>query len=149
MIVRKTYYPNAEDVSRDWVLVDADGENLGRLATQIATLILGKHKPQFTPGVDVGDYVVVINAEGVEVTGKKLDEKIYYRETGYQSGLKQITLRNQLAKNPERVIEHAVYGMLPHNRFGKKLRKKLKVYAGPDHPHQAQQPKPVDEVLSI
>lgn len=147
--MRKTYYPNAEDVSRDWVLVDADGENLGRLATQIATLILGKHKPQFTPGVDVGDYVVVINAEGVEVTGKKLDEKIYYRETGYQSGLKQITLRNQLAKNPERVIEHAVYGMLPHNRFGKKLRKKLKVYAGPDHPHQAQQPKPVDEVLSI
>lgn len=147
MIVRKTYYPNAEDVSRDWVLVDADGENLGRLATQIATLILGKHKPQFTPGVDVGDYVVVVNAEGVEVTGKKLDEKMYYRESGYQSGLKQITLRDQLKKNPERVIEHAVYGMLPHNRFGKKLRKKLKVYAGPDHPHQAQQPKPMDEVL--
>ncbi len=145
--MRKTYYPNAEDVSRDWVLVDADGENLGRLATQIATLILGKHKPQFTPGVDVGDYVVVVNAEGVEVTGKKLDEKMYYRESGYQSGLKQITLRDQLKKNPERVIEHAVYGMLPHNRFGKKLRKKLKVYAGPDHPHQAQQPKPMDEVL--
>ncbi len=148
MIVRKTYYPNAEDISREWVLVDADGENLGRLATQIATLILGKHKPQFTPGVDVGDFVVVINAENVEVTGKKLDDKIYYRESGYQSGLKQITLRDQLAKNPERVIEHAVYGMLPHNRFGKKLRKKLKVYAGPDHPHQAQRPKPVDEVLS-
>ncbi|MFO8035959.1 MAG: 50S ribosomal protein L13 [Anaerolineales bacterium] len=146
--MRKTYYPNAEDISREWVLVDADGENLGRLATQIATLILGKHKPQFTPGVDVGDFVVVINAENVEVTGKKLDDKIYYRESGYQSGLKQITLRDQLAKNPERVIEHAVYGMLPHNRFGKKLRKKLKVYAGPDHPHQAQRPKPVDEVLS-
>lgn len=146
--MRKTYYPNAENVSNDWVLVDAQGENLGRLATQIATLILGKHKPQFTPGVDVGDYVIVVNAGGVEVTGKKLDDKMYYRESGYQSGLKQISLRNLLEKNPERVIEHAVYGMLPHNRFGRKLRKKLKVYAGADHPHQAQKPKPVDEVLS-
>ncbi len=145
--MRKTYYPNAENVSNDWVVVNAQGENLGRLATQIATLILGKHKPQFTPGVDVGDYVIVVNAEGVEVTGKKLDGKMYYRESGYQSGLKQISLRNLLEKNPERVIEHAVYGMLPHNRFGRKLRKKLKVYAGPDHPHQAQKPKPVDEVL--
>jgi len=148
MIVRKTYYPNADKVSKEWVLVDADGENLGRLATKISTLILGKHKPQFTPGVDVGDHVIVINAEGVKVTGKKLDQKMYYRESGYQSGLKQITLRDQLEKKPERVIEHAVYGMLPHNRFGRKLRKKLKVYAGPDHPHQAQQPKPIEEVLS-
>ncbi|MBS3749897.1 MAG: 50S ribosomal protein L13 [Anaerolineales bacterium] len=148
MIVRKTYYPNADNVSKEWVLVDADGENLGRLATKISTLILGKHKPQFTPGVDVGDHVIVINAKGVKVTGKKLDQKIYYRESGYQSGLKQITLRDQLEKKPERVIEHAVYGMLPHNRFGRKLRKKLKVYAGPDHPHQAQQPKPIEEVLS-
>jgi large subunit ribosomal protein L13 len=148
MIVRKTYYPNADKVSKEWVLVDADGENLGRLATKISTLILGKHKPQFTPGVDVGDHVIVINAGGVKVTGKKLDQKMYYRESGYQSGLKQITLRDQLEKKPERVIEHAVYGMLPHNRFGRKLRKKLKVYAGPDHPHQAQQPKPIEEVLS-
>jgi len=146
--VRKTYYPNADNVSKEWVLVDADGENLGRLATKISTLILGKHKPQFTPGVDVGDHVIVINAEGVKVTGKKLDQKMYYRESGYQSGLKQITLRDQLKKKPERVVEHAVYGMLPHNRFGRKLRKKLKVYAGPDHPHQAQQPKPIEEVLS-
>lgn len=146
--MRKTYYPNADNVSKEWVLVDADGENLGRLATKISTLILGKHKPQFTPGVDVGDHVIVINAECVKVTGKKLDQKIYYRESGYQSGLKQITLRDQLEKKPERVIEHAVYGMLPHNRFGRKLRKKLKVYAGPDHPHQAQQPKPIEEVLS-
>lgn len=146
--MRKTYYPNADNVSKEWVLVDADGENLGRLATKISTLILGKHKPQFTPGVDVGDHVIVINAEGVKVTGKKLDQKMYYRESGYQSGLKQITLRDQLKKKPERVVEHAVYGMLPHNRFGRKLRKKLKVYAGPDHPHQAQQPKPIEEVLS-
>lgn len=145
--MRKTYYPNAENIPNDWVLVDAQGKNLGRLATQIATLILGKHKPQFTPGVDVGDYVIVINAEGVEVTGKKLDKKMYYRESGYQSGLKEINLRDQLKKKPERVIERAVYGMLPHNRFGRKLRKKLKVYAGPDHPHQAQKPKPVDEVM--
>lgn len=145
--MEKTYYPKKEDVSRDWVLVDAQGENLGRLATQIATLILGKHKPQYTPGVDVGDFVVVINADQVEVTGKKLDEKFYYRESGYQSGLKKMTLRQMLDTRPERVVEHAVRGMLPHNRFGRKLRKKLRVYAGSDHPHQAQKPKPIDEVL--
>lgn len=145
--MEKTYYPKKEDVSRDWVLVDAQGENLGRLATQIATLILGKHKPQYTPGVDVGDFVVVINADQVEVTGKKLDEKFYYRESGYQSGLKKMTLRQMLDTRPERVVEHAVRGMLPHNRFGRKLRKKLRVYVGSDHPHQAQKPKPIDEVL--
>ena len=145
--MKKTYFPKPDDIEREWVLVDAEGENLGRLSSQIAALILGKHKPEFTPGVDMGDYVVVVNAEKVEVTGKKLDKKIYYRESGYQSGLKQITLRNLLDKNPERVVQHAVRGMLPHNRLGRKLRKKLKVYAGPDHPHQAQQPKPVSEVL--
>lgn len=95
----------------------------------------------------MGDFVVVINAEKIQVTGKKLDDKMYYRESGYQSGLKQISLRNQLEKHPERVIEHAVRGMLPHNRFGRKIRKKLKVYAGPDHPHHAQKPRPISEVL--
>lgn len=145
--MKKTYFPKPDDIDREWVLVDADGQNLGRLSSKIAALILGKHKPEFTPGVDMGDYVVVVNAEKVEVTGKKLDKKIYYRESGYQSGLKQITLRNLLDKNPERVVQHAVRGMLPHNRLGRKLRKKLKVYAGPDHPHQAQKPKPVSDVL--
>jgi len=147
--VKKTYYPTPEDISREWVLVDAAGKNLGRLSSDIATLIIGKHKPEYTPGVDLGDYVVVVNAEKIQVTGKKLDDKIYYRESGYQSGLKAITLRNQLEKKPERVIEHAVRGMLPHNRFGRKLRKKLKVYAGSEHPHQAQKPKPISEVLPL
>lgn len=145
--MKKTFYPKPDDVSHDWVLVDAKDQNLGRLASQIASLILGKHKPTFTPGVNMGDFVVVVNAEHVVVTGKKLDQKIYFRNTGYPSGLRQITLRDQLATKPERVIEHAVKGMLPHNRLGRRLRKKLKVYAGPEHPHQAQKPKPIDEVL--
>ncbi len=144
--MKKTFYPKAEDISRKWVLVDAKGRNLGRLATEISALILGKRKPEFTPGVDVGDFVVVINAEQIQVTGKKMDNKYYYRESKYQGGLKKITLRNQLEKRPEYVIEHAVKGMLPHNRLGRKLNKKLKVYAGPIHPHQAQKPIPVEEL---
>lgn len=145
--MKKTYFPKQDDISRDWVLVDAEGQNLGRLSSEIATVILGKHKASFTPGVDMGDFVVVINAEKVQVTGKKLDDKMYYRESKYQGGLKKVSLRNQLEKHPERVIEHAVRGMLPHTRLGRKLRKKLKVYAGPEHPHQAQKPKPISEVL--
>jgi large subunit ribosomal protein L13 len=144
--VKKTFYPKAEDITRNWVLVDAKGQNLGRLATGIAQLIIGKHKPEYTPGVDVGDFVVVINAEKIEVTGKKMDDKYYYRVSGYQGGLKQINLRNQLEKRPEFVIEHAVKGMIPHNRLGRKLIKKLKVYAGTEHPHQAQKPVPVKEL---
>ena len=144
--MKKTFYPKAEDISRKWVLVDAKGRNLGRLATEISALILGKHKPEFTPGVDVGDFVVVVNAEQIQVTGKKMDDKYYYRESKYQGGLKKINLRNQLEKRPEYVIEHAVKGMLPHNRLGRKLNKKLKVYAGPNHPHQAQKPIPVEEL---
>lgn len=143
----KTYYPKPEDIQRDWVLVDANDQNLGRLATQIATLLLGKHKPGFTPGVDMGDYVIVTNAERITVTGNKLDDKMYYRHSRYPGGLKSANLRTMLARNPERVIQKAVWGMLPHNRMGRKLLGKLKVYTGPDHPHQAQQPKPVDEVL--
>lgn len=144
--MKKTFYPKEEDISRKWVLVDAKGKNLGRLSTEISRLILGKHKPEYTPGVDVGDFVVVINAEQIVVTGNKMDDKYYYRETKYQGGLKKITLKNQLAKRPEFVIEHAVKGMLPHNRMGRKLIKKLKVYSGVKHPHQAQKPVPVEEI---
>ena len=147
MIVKKTYYPKADEISRDWVLVDAKGQNLGRLASKIATIMLGKHKPKFTPGVDMGDFVVVINAEQIEVTGKKLDQKMYYRHSGYPGGLKEINLRDLLATHPDRVIKYAVKGMLPHNRLGRRLRKKLRVYVGPEHPHQGQKPKPIEEVL--
>jgi len=142
--VQKTYIPKAEDVARDWYIIDADGQNLGRLASKIATVILGKHKPNYTPGVNTGDYVIVINAELITVTGSKLDDKYYYRHSGYPGGFKQISLRDQLAKHPRRVVESAVKGMLPHNRFGRKLIKKLKVYAGQNHPHEAQQPKPLE-----
>jgi large subunit ribosomal protein L13 len=139
--VEKTYYPKAGEITREWVLVDANGENLGRLATKIASLLLGKHKPSFTPGVEMGDYVIVVNAERIQVTGNKLDDKFYYRHSQYPGGLKSVSLRQQLEKHPDRVIQSAVWGMLPHNKFGRKILKNLKVYAGPDHPHGAQQPK--------
>lgn len=142
--MEKTYVPKSGDLSQDWLLVDANDQNLGRLATRIASLLLGKHKPNFTPGVEVGDFVVVVNAERVRVTGNKLDEKIYYRHSNYPGGLKEISLRQQLAKHPDRVLRSAVWGMLPHNKLGRKLIKNLKIYAGPDHPHAAQQPKVVD-----
>ena len=116
--MKKTFYPKSEDITRKWVLVDAKGKNLGRLSTVISKLILGKHKPEYTPGVDTGDFVVVINAEKIVVTGKKMDDKYYYRESKYQGGLKKINLRNQLEKRPEYVIEHAVKGMLPHTPPG-------------------------------
>jgi large subunit ribosomal protein L13 len=141
--VQKTYYPKAGEVSREWYAVDAAGQNLGRLATRIARALIGKDKPQFTPGVDVGDFVVVYNAEKVAVTGKKLDDKLYYRASGYPGGLKPITLRRLLARHPERVVRSAVWGMLPHNRRGRELLRKLKVYAGPNHPHEAQKPRPL------
>jgi large subunit ribosomal protein L13 len=141
--VQKTYYPKQSDLTSAWYVVDAQGQNLGRLATRIARTLLGKGKPQFTPGVDVGDHVIVINAEKIAVTGKKLDEKIYYRHSGYPGGLKEITLREQLKRHPDRVIRAAVKGMLPKNRYGRKLLKKLKIYAGPKHGHAAQKPKPL------
>jgi len=141
--VQKTYHPKAKDLNHSWYLVDADGENLGRLSTYISKLLLGKGKPEFTPGVDTGDFVIVINAEKIKVTGNRLDQKFYYRHSGYPGGLKKISLRDQLVKFPERVITSAVKGMIPHNRYGRKLMKKLKVYAGPDHPHQAQEPEPI------
>ncbi len=123
-------------------MVDATGMTLGRLATQIATVLKGKHKPIYTPSMDCGDYVVVINADKVRVTGRKMDQKVYYHFSGYPGGLKEHTLRDQLADHPDRVIQAAVRGMLPHNRLGRQLIKKLKIYAGAEHPHAAQQPKP-------
>jgi large subunit ribosomal protein L13 len=141
--VQKTYYPKPDEISREWVVVDADGKNLGRLASRIARILLGKDKPQFTPGVDVGDFVIVINAEKIAVTGRRLDQKMYYRHSGYPGGLKKINLRDQLAKHPDRVIRSAVWGMIPHNRYGRKLMRKIRIYAGPDHPHSAQQPKTI------
>lgn len=136
----KTYSAKAEDVQRNWYVVDAQGKTLGRLASQIASILRGKHKSIYTPHVDCGDHVIVVNAAKVWTTGRKLDQKIYYRHSGYPGGLKQITLRDQLRKFPERVIEHAVKGMLPKNRLGRKMYKKLKVYRGPNHPHEAQKP---------
>jgi large subunit ribosomal protein L13 len=143
MSVDKTYIPKASEITQEWILVDAEGQNLGRLATQIASILLGKNKPSFTPGMDTGDFVVAINCERVTVTGKKMEEKIYYRHSGYPSGLSAISLRQQLQKHPERVLRAAVWGMLPHNKYGRQIIKKLKIYAGPDHPHAAQQPKPL------
>ncbi len=137
----KTYTVRAEDIEREWLLVNAEGKTLGRLASEIAQVLRGKHKPIYTPHLDCGDYVIVVNAEKVRVTGRKLDQKMYYRHTGYPGGIKSISLRNQLQKHPERVLQAAVRGMLPKNRLGRKMLKKLKVYAGDSHPHQAQQPK--------
>jgi len=139
--VQKTYYPKPSEITHEWYVIDAAGQNLGRLASRIARVIQGKDKPQYTPGVDVGDYIVVINAEKITVTGKKLDQKNYVRHSGYPGGLTTINLRDQLAKHPERVLHAAVWGMIPHNSHGRKLIKKLKVYAGSEHPHEAQQPK--------
>jgi len=141
--VEKTYYPKASEINQEWVLVDANDQNLGRLATLIASILLGKNKPTFTPGVDVGDFVVVINGERVRVTGRKMEEKTYYKHSQYPGGIKSISLRHQLAKHPDRVIRSAVWGMLPHNKYGRQVIKKLKVYAGSEHPHAAQQPKPL------
>ncbi len=140
----RTYSATARDAeeSREWFVVDAAGQNLGRLATQIASVLKGKHKPIYTPGMDCGDFVIVVNADKISVTGGKLDDKMYYRFSGYPSGLAEISLRDQLKNHPERVIQAAVLGMLNRNRQRRQLIKKLKVYAGPEHPHQAQQPKP-------
>ncbi len=143
----KSYYPKAADIERKWLVVDAEGQNLGRLATKVASLLLGKHKPSFTPGVDLGDYVIVINAQKVTVTGTKTSTKLttkkYYHHSGYPGGLKSVSLRDQLQNRPDRVIRAAVWGMLPHNRMGRHILKNLKVYAGAEHPHEAQKPQQV------
>lgn len=142
--MEKTYVTKNEDVQREWYVVDASGQTLGRLVTGVARVLIGKHKPVYSPSVDAGDYVIVINAEKIRVTGRKLDQKFYYRFSGYPGGLKEISLRDQLKKHPTRVIEHAVRGMLPRNRLGRRMLKKLKVYAGSEHPHAAQQPKALE-----
>ncbi|MDX1688022.1 MAG: 50S ribosomal protein L13 [Candidatus Promineifilaceae bacterium] len=140
----KTYWTKEEDVERKWFVVDAEGETLGRLASRIATILRGKHKPIYNPAVDTGDYVIVVNAEKIHTTGRRLDQKKYYRHSGYTGSMKERTLREMLEKHPDRVIEKAVRGMLPKNVLGRKMIRKLKVYAGPDHPHQAQQPEPLE-----
>ena len=132
------------EVRREWYLVDAEGKTLGRLASEIARRLKGKHKPIFTPHVDTGDYIVVVNAEKITVTGNKLKDKMYHHHTGYIGNLKSISLEKQLQKAPERVIETAVRGMLPRNPLGRAMMKKLRIFAGPEHNHQAQQPKPLE-----
>jgi large subunit ribosomal protein L13 len=140
MAVDKTFVTKLEDIKREWFVVDAEGQSLGRLSSKIAAVLRGKHKPIFTPGLDTGDFVIVVNAAKVTVTGNKLTEKFYYRYSGYPGGLTGISLRDQLARHPDRVIEHAVWGMLPHNKLGKAMLKKLKVYGGAEHPHAVQKP---------
>lgn len=136
----KTYMANSETVDRKWFVVDAEGKTLGRLASEIATVLRGKHKPTFTPHVDTGDHVIVVNAEKIRLTGRKLHEKLYYRHTGYAGGIKVHTAGQLLDKHPERVVKLAVQGMLPHGKLGRKMIRKLRVYKGPAHPHEAQQP---------
>ena len=136
----KTYMATPESINRKWYVVDASGYTLGRLASEIAKVLRGKNKPEFTPHVDTGDYVIVINAEKIKVTGKKLDQKVYYKHSDYVGGMKEATLREKLAKKPEEVIELAVKGMLPKGPLGRDMYRKLFVYAGPEHKHAAQQP---------
>ena len=139
-----TFTAKPETVVQDWYLVDATDKVLGRLATQIATRLRGKHKPEYTPHVDTGDHIVIVNAAKIRVTGDKINQKKYYRHTGYPGGIKETALSDELENNPERVIERAVKGMLPKNSLGRAMFRKLRVYAGPDHSHQAQQPKALE-----
>jgi large subunit ribosomal protein L13 len=140
----KTYSAKPGEITREWYLVDAEGKTLGRLATQIADTLRGKRKPQYTPHVDTGDFVIVVNAEKIQVTGNKLDQKRYYRHSGYPGGLRSRTLREQLERRPTEVLRVAVKGMLPKNRLARQQITKLKIYAGPEHPHEAQNPKPLE-----
>jgi large subunit ribosomal protein L13 len=140
----KTYVANPETRERNWLVVDADGQTLGRLSTQIADALRGKRKPEYTPHVDTGDFVVVINCEKVVVTGSKRTQKRYYRHSGYPGGLRSRTFDEMIERKPDEVIRHAVKGMLPRNRLARKQLTKLKIYAGPEHPHQAQMPKPME-----
>ncbi|NMA95712.1 MAG: 50S ribosomal protein L13 [Clostridiales bacterium] len=140
----KSYMAKASEVERKWYVVDATGKTLGRMASQIAHILRGKHKPIYTPHVDTGDFVIVVNADKIEVTGNKRSQKMYRRHSGYPGGLKSISLGEMMDKHPTRAISYAVKGMLPHNRLGRAMLKKLKVYAGPDHPHEAQMPEELE-----
>jgi large subunit ribosomal protein L13 len=142
----RTFTEKQAEVEREWYVVDAEGETLGRLASRVAPILKGKHKPTYTPYLDCGDFVIIINAEKVRVTGRKLDQVFYHHHSGYPGGLRSVSLREQLDKHPERVLQAAVRGMLPKNKLGRRMIKKLKVYAGDAHPHQAQQPKPLELV---
>lgn len=140
----RTYSPKPDDITRQWHVIDAADVVLGRLATQVATLLRGKHKPIYAPHADTGDFVIIVNADKVALTGNKRRDKVVYRHSGYPGGIKAIGYERMLSRHPARVVEMAVRGMLPHNRLGRKQIKKLKVYAGPEHPHAAQQPVPFD-----
>lgn len=142
--MNRTYSAKEEEIEKKWFIVDAEDKVLGRLASEVARRLRGKHKPVFTPHADTGDYIIVINAAKIRLTGDKLDKKMYYRYSGFMGGLKEISARKQLAKKPEELIKHAVKGMLPKNSLGRRQGKKLKVYAGPEHPHEAQQPEPLE-----
>ena len=141
----RTYSPSAKDITREWYVVDADGATLGRLATRVATVLRGKHKPTFTPHMDMGDHVIVINADKVVLTGAKGEQKLYHSHSGFPGGIKSVPFASMLEKKPVDVVERAVRGMLPKNRLGNAMGRKLKVYAGADHPHAAQQPKPLPD----
>jgi large subunit ribosomal protein L13 len=145
--VEKTYYPKPDEIQNDWYIVDAYGQTLGRLASKISRVLLGKHKPIFTPGVDTGDYVIVLNCGGVVVTGKKLDDKKYYHHTGFPGGIKEINLRDQLAQHPERALRLAVKGMLPKTTQGRNLLKRMKLFVGSEHTHGEQNPVVLPEEL--
>jgi len=140
----KTFSAKPEEVTRDWFVVNATGKTLGRLATEIARRLRGKHKPEYTPHVDTGDYIVVVNAEKIRVTGNKLKDKMYYRYTGYIGNLKSMSLEKLMEDTPERALQYAVKGMMPRNPLGRKMFSKLRVFAGPEHPHEAQQPIPLE-----
>ncbi|TVR25412.1 MAG: 50S ribosomal protein L13 [Nitriliruptor sp.] len=143
----RTYSPKAGDITREWYVIDAEGETLGRLATRIATVLRGKHKPTFTPHMDMGDHVIVVNADKIVLTGAKGEQKLYNSHSGYPGGLRSVPFATMLERRPTEVVEKAVTGMLPKNRLGRQMAKKLKVYAGPDHPHAAQQPQPLPDHL--
>lgn len=142
--MNKTHAPREGDVERDWYLVDAKGKTLGRLASEVATILMGKQKPLFSPHVDCGDYVIIVNASKVHLSGKKLEQKKYYHHSGYPGGIKEVSYATLMEKKPVFVVEKAVKGMLPKNRLGRGIFKKLKVYAGPEHPHKAQGPQPLE-----
>lgn len=143
-MITKTYTPKPNEIKRDWWIVDAEGQTLGRLASKVAAILRGKHKPIFAPNLDTGDYVIIINAEKVRVTGNKELQKVYYRHSRYPGGLTATTLQDQRKRHPDRILEAAIRGMLPKNSLGRQMFKKLKVYAGEAHPHEAQQPQPLE-----
>lgn len=145
----KTYTVSADEIEREWWVVDARDEVLGRLASRIARVLRGKHKPTYSPHLDVGDHVIVVNAEGIRLTGRKAEQKVYFRHSGYMGGNKEIPFQRMLERHPDRVIERAVKGMLPKNNLGRQMLKKLRVYEGPDHPHEAQRPRPLDEAPGV